>query len=68
MRHVVDGTATVGTAAITAIKENLTAAQETLTGLAPHLKVAKWALLAVTLTGVGVMVWARIEDRRRGVR
>jgi hypothetical protein len=25
---------------------------------------AKWGLLAVTLIGIGVMLWARIDDRR----
>lgn len=60
--------ATVGTATITAVQENLTSVQDILAGLAPHLDAAKWALLAVTLIGVGVMVWARIDDRRRGLR
>jgi hypothetical protein len=25
-------------------------------------------LLAVTLIGIGVMLWARIDDRRKGLR
>jgi len=30
--------------------------------------VAKWALLIVTLVGIGVMLWARIDDHRKGLR
>jgi hypothetical protein len=31
-------------------------------------KLAKWLLLAVTLIGIGVMLWARIDDHRKGLR
>jgi hypothetical protein len=34
----------------------------------PYLDSAKWGLLAVTLIGIGVMLWARIDDRRKGLR
>jgi hypothetical protein len=30
----------------------------------PYLDVAKWG---VTLIGIGVMLWARIDDRRMGL-
>jgi hypothetical protein len=39
-----------------------------LLAIAPYLEVAKWLLLAVTLIGVGVMLWARIDDHRKGLR
>jgi hypothetical protein len=34
----------------------------------PDLDAAKWGLLAVTLIGISVMLWARIDDRRKGLR
>jgi hypothetical protein len=39
-----------------------------LVGVVPYLDAAKWGLLAVTLIGIGVMLWARIDDRRMGLR
>ncbi|QQR69127.1 MAG: structural protein P5 [Alphaproteobacteria bacterium] len=59
---------TAGTAAIEAVQQIVEPAKTTLTTLAPSLDAAKWALLALTLLAVGVMVWARIDDRRRGLR
>jgi hypothetical protein len=38
-----------------------------IVGVVPHLDAAKWGLLAVTLIGIGVMLWARIDDRRKGL-
>ena len=34
----------------------------------PYLDAAKWGLLVVTLIGLGVMLWARIENRSMGLR
>lgn len=50
------------------MQETLRPVQDALVGIAPFLDVAKWALLLVTLIGIGVMLWARIDDRRRGLR
>ena len=50
------------------MQETLEPATTTLMAIAPYLEVAKWLLLAVTLIGIGVMVWARIDDRRKGLR
>ena len=61
-------TGTLGIAAVDVLQQTIGPAQDTLTGLAPTLEAAKWALLAVTLLGLGVMLWARIDDRRRGLR
>ena len=60
--------ATVGAGALDAVQEALPQAHDTLQTLAPYLDVAKWLLLAVTLVGVGVMIWARIDDNRKGLR
>jgi hypothetical protein len=59
---------TVGAAAVEALRDSIGPAQETLFKMAPFLDAAKWALLALTLAGIGVVVWARIDDRRKGLR
>src|SRR5690606_36857186 len=61
-------TGTLGAAAIEAVQETIGSAQDALVGIAPYLDAAKWALLLATLVGIGVMLWARIDDRRRGLR
>ena len=60
--------ATVGLGALEAAKEALDPARDALQTLVPYLDVAKWLLLAITLTGIGVMIWARIDDNRKGLR
>lgn len=60
--------ATVGAGALEAVQDALPQAHDSLQMLAPYLDVAKWLLLAVTLIGVGVMIWARIDDNRKGLR
>lgn len=59
---------TVGAAAVEALRDSIGPAQETLLRMAPFLDAAKWGLLALTLAGIGVVVWARIDDRRKGLR
>jgi hypothetical protein len=60
---------TIGAGAIGAIQETTVGqAHEALVGVVPYLDAAKWGLLAVTLIGIGVMLWARIDDRRMGLR
>lgn len=61
-------TGSLGAAAIEAVQETLGPAHDALVGIAPFLDAAKWALLLVTLIGIGVMLWARIDDRRKGLR
>jgi hypothetical protein len=58
----------VGAGAIGAIQESVGQAHEALVGVVPYLDVAKWGPLAVTLIGIGVMLWARVDDRRKGLR
>lgn len=60
--------ATAGLGVVEAIQETIDPARDALMGIAPYLDTAKWALLAVTLVGIGVMLWARIDDRRKGLR
>lgn len=59
---------TLGAGSIEAIQDSLEPATTTLMAIAPYLEAAKWLLLAVTLIGIGVMLWARIDDRRKGLR
>ncbi len=59
---------TIGTGAIGAVQETVGQAHDALAGVVPYLDAAKWGLLAVTLIGIGVMLWARIDDRRKGLR
>ncbi len=58
----------IGAGAIGAIQETVGQAHEALAGVVPYLDAAKWGLLAVTLIGIGVMLWARIDDLRMGLR
>lgn len=59
---------TLGAGTIEAVQDSLEPATTTLMAIAPYLEVAKWLLLAVTLIGIGVMIWARIDDHRKGLR
>lgn len=60
--------ATVGLGALESIRDGLDPARATLQTLVPYLDIAKWLLLAITLIGIGIMVWARIDDYRKGLR
>ncbi len=53
---------------IEAVQDTLQPATSALMNIAPYLETAKWILLAVTLIGIAAMVWARIDDRRKGLR
>ncbi len=59
--------ATVGVGMVEAVREAIDPAQAALLNLAPYLEAAKWLLLIVTLVSIGVMIWARIDDRRKGI-
>jgi hypothetical protein len=50
------------------IRDTLDPAKDTLQTLVPYLDIAKWLLLVITLIGIGVMVWARVDDYRKGLR
>lgn len=60
--------ATVGIGVLEAVRESIDPAREALLGIVPYVDAVKWLLLALTLVGVGIMVWARIDDRRKGLR
>lgn len=60
--------ATAGLGVVEAIQQTIDPARDALVGLVPYLEIAKWLLLAITLVGIGVMFWARIDDHRKGLR
>lgn len=60
--------ATAGLGVVEAVQQTIDPARDALVGLVPYLEIAKWLLLAVTLVGIGIMIWARIDDRRKGLR
>jgi len=60
--------ATVGIGVLEAVRESIDPARDALLTIAPYLDAVKWLLLVVTLIGIAVMVWARIDDRRKGLR
>lgn len=60
--------ATAGLGVVEAVQQTIDPARDALIGIAPYLETAKWLLLAVTLIGIGVMLWARIDDHRKGIR
>ncbi len=60
--------ATVGLGTVESLRDTLDPARDSLQMLVPYLDIAKWLLLAVTLIGLGVMIWARIDDHRKGLR
>lgn len=60
--------ATAGLGVVEVVQQTIDPARDALLGLTPYLEVAKWLLLVVTLIGIGVMLWARIDDHRKGLR
>ncbi len=60
--------ATVGLGTVETLRDAIDPARDSLQMLVPYLDVAKWLLLTVTLVGIGVMIWARIDDSRKGLR
>lgn len=60
--------ATVSLSAVEAVQQTIDPARDALLGITPYVDAAKWVLLALTLLGIGVMLWARIDDRRKGLR
>ena len=50
------------------MQEALGPARNTPVGTTPYLDTANTALLTITLIGIGVMLWAEIDDRCKGLR
>ncbi|MGM0583278.1 MAG: D-Ala-D-Ala carboxypeptidase family metallohydrolase [Pseudomonadota bacterium] len=62
------GVATLGAAGVEVVQEAVTETQSALQPLVPHLDALRWILVAVALIGLGVALYARWDDWRRGRR
>lgn len=59
--------ATVAGAAVDAVADHAEEITGSLRGILPYLPDAGYLIAAVALVAIGRMVWARIDDRRRGI-
>ncbi|MBE0455593.1 MAG: DUF882 domain-containing protein, partial [Roseovarius sp.] len=62
------GVATVGAAGVEVAQEVLAEAQDAVLPLVPYLDTLRWLFIALTLGGIAVAVWARLDDWKRGRR
>ena len=62
------GVATVGAAGVEIAQEVLLEAQGAVLPLLPYLDVLRWVFIALALGGIGLAVWARVDDWKKGLR
>jgi hypothetical protein len=62
------GVATVGAAGVEVAQEVLAEAQNAVLPLIPFLDTLRWLFIALALAGIGVAVWARVDDWKKGWR
>ncbi|MDB6181657.1 YcbK family protein [Paracoccus fistulariae] len=62
------GLATVGAAGIEIAEDTLGDAQSAIQPMIPHLDTLRWAFIGLALAGIGLTVWARLDDWNRGRR
>ncbi len=62
------GVATAGGAGVEVAQEVLAETQGAVLPLVPYLDTLRWVLIALALGGIGVAVWARLDDWRKGRR
>ena len=62
------GVATVGAAAVEVAQEVLAEAQDAVLPLVPYLDTLRWLFIALAPAGIGVAVWARVDDWKKGRR
>ncbi|OUS03953.1 peptidase M15 [Rhodobacterales bacterium 52_120_T64] len=60
------GVATMGAAGVEVLQDALTDTQSTIQPLIPYLDTLHWVLIAVAMIGVGVTVYSRWDDWRKG--
>ncbi|PZQ48900.1 MAG: hypothetical protein DI551_00790 [Micavibrio aeruginosavorus] len=53
---------------LSAIADTLTDVKDQIEPLAQYAAALQYLFLAVALIGIGITVWARIDDRRKGIR
>jgi zinc D-Ala-D-Ala carboxypeptidase len=62
------GVATLGAAGVEIAQDVLAEAQGAVLPLVPYLDALRWVFIVLALAGIGVAVWARVDDWRRGRR
>ncbi|WP_372921470.1 YcbK family protein [Roseovarius sp.] len=62
------GVATAGAAGVEVAQEVLAETQGAVLPLVPYLDTLRWVFIALALAGIGVAVWARVDDWRKGRR
>jgi hypothetical protein len=62
------GVATLGAAGVEVAQDVLAETQSAILPLMPYLDTLRWVFIALALAGIGVAVWARVDDWRKGTR
>ncbi|MEI4234740.1 YcbK family protein [Roseovarius sp. D22-M7] len=62
------GVATAGAAGVEVAQEVLAETQGAVLPLVPYLDTLRWVFIALAFAGIGVAVWARLDDWRKGRR
>jgi len=62
------GVATVGAAGVEVAQEVLAEAQGAILPMVPYLDTLRWVFIALALAGIGLVVWARVDDWKKGLR
>jgi len=62
------GIATIGAAGVEVAQEVLADAQATVLPLVPYLDSLRWVFVVLALVGIGVAIYARLDDWRKGTR
>ena len=62
------GAATIGAAGIEIAEDILAETQGALAPLVPYLDTMRWAFIALALGGIGLAIYARLDDWKRGRR
>jgi hypothetical protein len=62
------GVATLGAAGIDVAQNVLAETQSAILPLVPYLDTLRWVFIAVALAGIGVAIYARLDDWKRGQR
>ena len=62
------GVATLGAAGVEVAQSVLAETQSAVLPLVPYLDTLRWVFIAVALGGIGVTIYARLDDWKRGQR
>ena len=62
------GVATLGAPSVEVAQSVLAETQTAILPLVPYLDTLRWVFIAVALAGIGVAVYARLDDWKRGRR